>query len=88
MDVSNSQLAPDQEQTAAKILETDLAVAAAVQEVRSQNCSRSKEDRGRVQSAYRVKSFNSGPSVPNAQGMGYSRTQVKTNNKTDDAKLK
>ena len=88
MDVSNSQLAPDQEQAAAKVLETDLAVAAAAQEVRSQNCSRSKEDRGRVQSAYRVKSFNSGPSAANAQGIGYSRTQVKTNNKTDDAKLK
>lgn len=88
MDVSNSQLAPEKEQTAANILSTELAVAKTLQEVRSQNCSRSKEDKGRVQSAYRVKSFNSGPAVTDPQAIGYSRTQVKTSNKTDDAKLK
>ena len=82
---------PKKEQTAAKILgANELAVTKTLQEVRSQNCSRSKEDKGRVQSAYRVKSFNSGPAVPSdQQAIGYSRTQVKSNNKTDgDAKLK
>lgn len=92
MDVSNSQLASDQPQPA---LQTPSGGTAALgqlhaapneaEEVRSANISQMKDEKGRVQSAYRVKSYNSGPHAADTQTIGgYSRTQVKTNSKTDD----